>query len=398
MTNYRQTLWITGMIISGLWLGPLKGQTDYRTLHRDALVVDCHSDVLLQILRGQNFLKRSDWGHIDLVRLQEGQVDVQFFAVWPNPDLYKPDKMYEQALNLIALFTSTMAKCKNQIEPARSPREIEQLAGQGKIAACLALEGGSAIENDLQKLENLYDLGVRYMTLTWIDSPDWASSAQDEVSATYQGVRGLSDFGKQVVQTMNRLGMMIDVSHSGEKTFWDVLQTTTRPVIASHSCVYALAPHVRNLKDDQIMAISKNGGFIGVNFYPGYLDTAFEQKYSRLRKAAAAHLDSIKTEFGQNYLGYRKYQEKYYQELCKDIRPDLSLIVDHIGYIINLVGDDYVGLGSDFDGITITPRGLEDVSKMPELTRIMVERGWSRERIYKILGGNFMRVFKAVQQ
>jgi membrane dipeptidase len=148
--------------------------------------------------------------------------------------------------------------------------------------------------------------------------------------------------------------MMIDLSHSGEKTFWDVLQTTTKPVIASHSCVYALAAHVRNLKDDQIIAISKNGGYIGINFYPGYLDVEFEKKYSRLRKSAAAHLDSLKTEFGQNYTGYRKYQEKYYQELCKDIRPDLALIIDHIEYVVNLVGDDYVGLGSDFDGITIS--------------------------------------------
>lgn len=398
MKNNKPPLWLSWIILSCLWLNPLNGQMDYHTLHKEALVVDCHSDVILQILRGQNFLKRSDWGHIDLVRLQEGQVDVQFFAAWPNPDLYKPDKMYEQTLNLIALFTKTMSRCNGQIELAHSAQEIEQLVSQGKIAACLCVEGGSAIENDLQKLENLYNLGARYMTLTWMDSPDWASSAQDEVSADYQGVRGLSDFGKQVVLTMNRLGMMIDLSHSGEKTFWAVLQTTTRPVIASHSCVHALAPHVRNLKDDQIVAISKNGGFIGINFYPGYLDVEFEKKYSRLRKAAAAHLDSLKTEFGQNYMGYRKYQERYYQELCRDIRPDLSLIVDHIEYVINLVGDDYVGLGSDFDGITISPRGLEDVSKMPELTRIMLERGFSRERIYKILGGNFMRVFKAVQQ
>jgi membrane dipeptidase len=176
MKNNKPTFWFAWIAISCLWLSPVNGQTDYRTLHKAALVVDCHSDVLLQILRGQNFLKRSDWGHIDLVRLQEGQVDVQFFAAWPNPDLYKPDKMYEQTLNLIALFTKTMNSCNGQIELARSPQEIERLAGQGKIAACLCVEGGSAIENDLQKLENLYDLGARYMTLTWIDSPDWASS------------------------------------------------------------------------------------------------------------------------------------------------------------------------------------------------------------------------------
>jgi len=372
-------------------------QTDYREIHRDALVVDLHCDVLLQILRGRDFTTRSDWGHVDLPRLQESGVDVEFFALWPNPELYKPDRMFEQTLNLIALFTSTMNKSHNQIELARSAQEINRLVNQGKIAACLGLEGGSALENDLQKLEKLYTLGVRYLCLTWNDSPDWASSAQDEVSAAYQGVRGLSEFGKQVVLLMNKMGMMVDVSHSGEKTFWDVIQTSSKPIIASHSCVYALAPHVRNLKDQQIKAIAQSGGMIGINFYAGYLDTNFDHRLARIRQSTSAYLDSIKETYGQNIAGYRKYQEKYYLNLCRNIRPDISLIVDHMEYIINLVGDDYVGLGSDFDGFSVPPRGLDDVSFLPELTRIMLERGFTRERIFKILGGNFMRVFNAVQ-
>jgi membrane dipeptidase len=383
-----------------LWcflLNPLHGQTDYHTVHKQALVVDAHSDVLLQILRGQNFVKRSSWGHVDLVRLQEGGVDVQFFAVWPNPELYKPDKMFEQTLNLIALFTTTMSRCGDQIGLARSAQDIFELTNQGKIAACLGVEGGTSIENDLQKLEKLYELGVRYLGLTWNDSPEWASSAQDEISPSFQGIRGLSEFGKQVVGTMNKLGMLIDLAHCGEKTFWDAIETSTKPVVVSHSCAYALAAHMRNLKDEQIMAIARNGGYIGINFYAGYLDLDFNRKFNWLRRSAETHLDSIRIEFGQNYTGYRKYQEKYYLDKCRDFRPDLNLIIDHIEYIINLVGDDYVGLGSDFDGIPVTPRGLEDVSKLPQLTRIMLERGFSRERINKILGGNFMRVFKAVQ-
>ena len=196
---------------------------------------------------------------------------------------------------------------------------------------------------------------------------------------------------------MNQMGMMVDVSHSGEKTFWDVIETSSKPIIASHSCVYALAPHVRNLKDEQIKAIAKNGGLIGINFYAGYLDKDFDNKFSQLRMSAMAHLDSMKEQFGQDVAGYRKYQQKYYLNLCRDIRPDVGRLVDHMEYIINLVGDDYVGLGSDFDGMSVPPRGLDDVSYLPEITRIMLERGFNRQRIFKILGGNFMRVFNAVQ-
>jgi len=375
----------------------VSGQLDYHTLHQEALVVDTHSDVLLQILRGQDFTRRSTLGHIDLVRLREGGVDVQFFAAWPNPELYKPDKMFTQTLNLIDLFDKTMNRCSGQIQLARSPQEIYDLVGSGKIAACLGVEGGTAIENDLQKLEQLYNRGVRYLTLTWNDSPDWASSAQDEMKPAYPGICGLSEFGRQVVLRLNELGMMVDVSHSGEKTFWDVIHISTKPVIASHSCVYALAPHVRNLKDDQIRAIAKSNGLICINFYAGYLDVTFDQKFNHLRKSSAAHMDSVKKQYAQDPSGYRKYQENYYRNQTRDFRPDLGKIVDHLEYIINLIGDDYVGLGSDFDGFMVSPAGLDDVSYLPELTRIMLERGFSSERIGKILGANFMRVFQAVQ-
>jgi membrane dipeptidase len=212
-----------------------------------------------------------------------------------------------------------------------------------------------------------------------------------------RGYRGLSEFGKQVVLLMNKLGMIVDVSHSGEQTFWDVIHTSNRPVIASHSCVYELAPHYRNLKDDQIRAIARSGGLIGINFYAGYLDKDFDNTFSQIRKQAAAHLDSMKEQFGNNFAGYRRYQEQYYLQRTRDIRPDISRLVDHMQYIINLVGDDYVGLGSDFDGVPVTPRGLDDTSFLPQLTRVMLERGFNQERIFKILGGNFMRVFRAVQ-
>ena len=200
----------------------------------------------------------------------------------------------------------------------------------------------------------------------------------------------------KVIHWMNDKGMIIDVSHSGEKTFWDVMEESKKPIIASHSCVYNLCAHYRNLSDDQIKAIGKNRGVIFINFYPGYLVNGFNRKYYALRKSSQAYMDSMKQVYGNDRLGYRKYRNNYLVERTKDFRPDIGRIVDHMDYIISLIGDDHIGLGSDFDGISIVPRGIDDASKMPEITRVMLERGYSTERIEKILGGNFMRVFREV--
>ena len=265
-----------------------------------------------------------------------------------------------------------------------------------KIAACIGIEGGTAIENDLTKLKIFYDRGARYLGLTWNDSPDWASSAKDEISADYQGQHGLSAFGKDVIRMMNRLGMIIDVSHSGDKTFADVMALTTKPIIASHSGVDGICPHYRNLSDSQLKLLKKNGGVVFINFYPGYLQSGFDHKYQQVLDQSEMYLDSVKQTFSGNYIGYRQFRAGYLAKEVAAFRPPVDRIVDHMDYIINLIGDDHVGLGSDFDGISITPAGIDDVSDMPQVTRVMVERGYSEERIKKILGGNFMRVFEAV--
>ena len=374
----------------------LFAQSDYMTLHQEALVVDTHTDVLLQVLRGADISKRLDYGHVDLIRLKEGGVDVQFFAIWPNPSLYGEGGMFNQSVRLIDRLEQLIADNQEKIILTRTPKEIEVAVKNGKIAACMGVEGGTAIENDLDKLSTFYDRGARYLSLTWNDSPKWASSAEDETSSEYEGQIGLNDFGRKVIQWMNHKGMIVDVSHSGEKTFWDVIEESTKPIIASHSCVYNLCSHYRNLKDDQIRAIGKNGGAIFINFYPGYLINGFNQKYSAIRKSSQALMDSMKQVYGSDYLGYRKYRGKYLSDQTSTIRPDIGRLVDHFDYIISLIGDDHVGLGSDFDGISIVPDGIDDVSKMPEITRVMMERGYSEDRIKKILGGNFMRVFREV--
>ena len=375
----------------------ISAQSNYQEIHKNALVIDSHADVLLQVLRGSDISKRTDYGQVDLVRLKEGGVDVQVFAVWPNPDKYGNGGMYKQCNRMIDALEEITKNNPEQIEIIRTPKEIEKVVDSEKIAAFIGIEGGTAIENDLNKLQHFYNRGVRYLGLTWNDSPDWATCAQDEVSPKYKGEKGLTGFGKSVIKKMNEIGMIIDVSHSGEKTFYDVIETSTKPIIASHSCVYSLANHYRNLKDDQLKALAKNGGAVFITFYPGYLDTNFDRQYNSFQKSSKTYLDSVQqTEYKGNYLGYRKWRTESFQKSTEDYRPTVSIIVDHMDYIINLIGDDFVGIGSDFDGISITPKGIEDVSKMPNITKEMVKRGYSEKRIRKILGGNFMRIFNEV--
>jgi membrane dipeptidase len=250
------------------------------------------------------------------------------------------------------------------------------------------------IEDDLNKLDTLYKRGARYLTLTHNIAPSWATSAADETTKSNMLHKGLTDFGKQVVQRMNQLGMLIDVSHAGDQTFWDIINTTTKPIIASHSSVYSLVPHRRNLKDDQIKAIAKNGGVIQVNFNPGFIDSSFDKKETAFLKNHAAENDSLmKSGMAEWYT--LDYLYKKYAAETNSMRPPLSMLIDHIEYIIKLVGVDYVGLGSDFDGINITPQQLDDVTTYPLITKALVEKGYSKKDIDKILGGNFLRVLKA---
>jgi membrane dipeptidase len=272
--------------------------------------------------------------------------------------------------------------------------EVLKAVKQRKSVAMLGVEGGHMIENNLSKLDSLYRRGVRYMTLTWNNSTPWATSANDETFNEDLKQKGLTDFGKQVVKRMNELGMLVDVSHVGEQTFKDVMKTTTKPVIASHSSVYQLCNHQRNLKDDQIKAIAENGGVIQVNFNPPFIDKGFAKKsdafFERHKEETDSLLKIVKDEWIVEYQLFRKYPEE-----ANEIRPPLSILIDHIDYIANLIGVDYVGLGSDFDGITITPLQLDDVTGFPFITKALLERGYSTHDIDKILGGNVLRVLKA---
>ncbi len=233
------------------------------------------------------------------------------------------------------------------------------------------------------------------MTLTWNNSTSWATSALDETTkADSLPYKGLTDFGKQIVRRMNELGMLVDISHVGEQTFWDVINTSTKPVIASHSCAWALCPVPRNMKDDQIKAVGKNGGVIDINFYSGFLDSSYMRRKDLFLAAHAKERDSLQ-QLKWVYYDIEGWLSKKYAAEANELRPPLSLMIDHIDHIVQLAGVDHAGLGSDFDGIDSAPRELNDVSDMPLITKALLERGYSKKDIKKILGGNFIRVFKA---
>jgi membrane dipeptidase len=259
----------------------------------------------------------------------------------------------------------------------------------------MGVEGGHMIEDNMEYLDSLFRRGVRYMTLTWNNSTSWATSAMEETSHAFTVTPyGLTEKGKAIVRRMNQLGMLVDLSHVGERTFWDAIHTTTKPIICSHSSVYALCPVFRNLKDDQIKAVGANGGVIQVNFYSGFLDSNYAPRVNRFLQRHRPELDSMTAVKAPQY-AINEYLSKKYPQETDSLRAPLSLVLDHIDYIVRLIGPDHVGLGSDFDGIESPPQQLDDVSTYPLITRELLKRGYKKEDIIKILGGNFIRVLKA---
>ncbi len=330
----------------------LTGQTHadviLETVHNRAFMIDLHNDVMEWVQQGYQIAgPRPDKAHhTDLPGMKQGGLDAQMISIWIDPA--DASNFYKRTTADIDLFDAQMAANPSLIAQARTTGEIQALAAKGKIAAVLGLEGGHSIENDLAKLISLYNRGIRYLTITWNNSTPWATSAQDAASAT----KGLSEFGKQVIRTLDSLGVIIDVSHTGVKTIDDILAISKNPIIASHSGAWALNHHYRNLTDAQIKAIAARGGVVGVVFYPPFLSST-----------SKATIDTV---------------------------------VRHIDYIRTLVGVDCIAIGSDFDGIEVWPVGLENVTKYPDLTMALLKYGYTPADVRKILGANYMRVFQAV--
>jgi len=326
--------------------------------------------------------------------MMDGGVDVQIFSIFCGPEQQHPYLFANRQMDSVYEWAR---RNPDKMVIVKNPAQLKQAVKEKKLAAMTGVEGGHMIEDKLENLDTLFERGARYMTLTWNNSTSWATSAADETTrGDSLKHKGLTEFGKQVVKRMNELGMLIDVSHVGEQTFWDAINTSTKPIIASHSCVWNLCPHRRNLKDEQIKAIGKNGGVIHLNFYSGFIDSNYEKKVNAF---LAGHKDEVDALIKQNKQpDYAKMMvgEKY-SDTLKSFRAPLSSLLDHLDYIVKLIGVDHVGLGSDFDGIEAPPLELNGVEDFPLVTKALMERGYSKKDINKILGGNFLRVFKKAQ-
>lgn len=326
---------------------------DVKSFHKSLTVCDTHCDTAMRMIEGFDITSKSDTGHVDIPRLIEGGVDVQVFACW----IGKPGEIkgYYSALAgkmINAIFTQ-FGKNFNAIEPILKYSDIQKANQAGKIAGIIGIEGGQAIEDNLYMLDVFYGLGVRIMTIVW-GSTNWADASREP-----EKFNGLTDFGKDVIKEMNRLGMIVDVSHSSDKTTWDVLDISTEPIIASHSSAQAVCGHPRNVNDDLIKAISKAGGVICINFCPEFLDEDY-WKGSRTEP------------------------------------PTLEKVVEHIEHIADVGGIDCVGIGSDYDGMGPAPKDLENVSKLSNITKKLLEKGYKNDEVAKVMGGNFLRVFEKV--
>jgi membrane dipeptidase len=361
-------------------------------IHGKAIVVDTHADTPMGMLReGFDIGKRSDKGHIDLIRMKEGGLDALFMAAYVSQSLADKNPAHT-ALELIDVIFQQVEANADKAGMAFSPQDIRKLHNEGKVAILIGMENGIPIEKSLRLLRMFYRLGVRYITLCHSGTNFICDSSTDKPKWD-----GVSDFGKKVIQEMNDLGMIIDVSHISDGSFWDVLELSKAPVIASHSCCRALSNAERNLTDDMIKALAKKGGVVQIAYVPDFLSQEYKEKSEKKRKELQPKIDELRKKYKDN-------QKELYAQIMKLYRqnpiplPPASIIVDHIDHVVKLVGADHVGLGSDFDGTFAVPEGLEDVTKLPIITYHLLKRGYSEEDIVKILGGNLLRVFEKVQK
>ena len=374
-----------------------------RQIHNSALIVDTHADTPQRFL-DQDFdigsTDPKDIGHISLDKAKKGNLGAEFFSIWVDPETNQGN-FAKHTFDLIDSVYTQAARHPDRMMMAFSPADIERAHREHKLAALMGIEGGHSIENDIHLLRDYYRLGVRYMTLSWSNTNEWADSSGDIDDPKVQHHNGLTEFGKQVVQEMNRLGMMVDISHVADKTFWDAIATTKAPVIASHSSARALVDAPRNMTDDMLKAVTKNGGVVQVNFFNGFDDADFRKAMEAQQKdqvaATQKYLDQLKAEGKPvNYVEVDRIEREW---MAKIPRPPLKSLIDHIDHIAKVAGIDHVGLGSDFDGVSgATPEGIDSAADLPKITQALLDRGYSAEDIRKILGGNLLRVFRDVER
>jgi membrane dipeptidase len=379
---------------------PTLAMTNPQTVHASAIVIDTHADTTQRLLDDNYDLASPlNGGHVNFDAAKKGNLGAEFFSIWVEPKLYE-GRYVQRTLDLIDSVYQQAAKHPDQMRMAYSPADIVAAHREHKLAALMGIEGGHSIDSDLRILRDYYRLGVRYMTLTWSNSNGWADSSGDANDASIPHTdSGLSDFGKDVVNEMNRLGMMIDISHVSDKTFYRTLTITKAPVIASHSSARALCNSPRNMTDDMLRAMKTNGGVVMVNFYSAFLSEDFRTAWMAQKperdKATQAVIDKARAEGRAATFAETDAIDKEYA--AKIPRPPLSALIDHIDHVAKVAGIDHVGLGSDFDGIPSMPEGLDSAADLPKITAALMQRGYTAADCNKILGGNFLRVFREVE-
>jgi membrane dipeptidase len=376
-------------------------------LHKQSIVIDTHNDITSPLLddrfdlgmRGDDPNAKTKT-HTDLRRMKAGGLGAEFFAVYVGKEFVgkKPSEgggAARRALDVIDVVKEQIRRHPESLEAASTSADIRRIVKSGKIAALMGIEGGHAIEDSLPALRMFYNLGVRYMTLTHTNTNDWADSEGDINNPSVNHHNGLTDFGREVVREMNRIGMMIDISHVADKTFYDVIATSQAPVIASHSSARAIADNPRNMSDDMLKALAKNGGVVMVNFYDGFLDP----RKAKLALQSRTIEDELKLKYPNDPKRVQGEIEAWRKANDPGKTP-LSVLIDHIEHIVKVAGIDHIGIGSDFDGVPLTglPEGMGDISKLPTITYELMKRGYSDADIRKFLGENLLRVMAAVER
>jgi len=389
---YKTSLSIFAVLTASVFFASCGGTkaVDTDRLHKDALVWDCHNDLAYRVLyEGLDIGDRLPGGHVDIPRLKEGSVDVQVVALFIQNYLY-PGKAADQALQLLEAMKANIEKNIDSVELARTGSDIERITSAGKIAIPIAIEGGHALEDNIDNLKMFSDLGVSSMTLTHNIHHGWADSGKGKPRWN-----GLNDLGRDVIREMNRLGLVIDCSHVSDKTFFDVIKTTEDPVIFSHSGCRAVNDHRRNVSDEMLRALKDNGGVIGIVFEVTFLSPSYYKAAKKLRAIGAPIFRKVPP---TEDMDLRVAIEHLSQgnDWPLEGKPSIEDLVDHIDHAVKIAGVDHVGLGADMYPRTPSPEGIRGVQDYPNITRTLKKRGYSDEDVKKIMGGNFLRIWKRV--
>ncbi len=371
-------------------------------VHDSAIVIDTHADTTQRLVdENYDLGDQLNGGNLNFDSAKKGNLGAEFFSIWVEPDLYKGHDA-RRTLELIDAVYQQAAKHPDRMRMAFSVADIEAAHREQKLGALMGIEGGHSIENSLSLLRIYYRLGVRYMTLTWSNSLDWANSSGDGGKpGVPHNPDGLAPFGKEVVLEMNRLGMMVDISHVADDTFWAAIKTTRAPVIASHSSARAISNAPRNMTDDMLRAVAKNGGVVQVNYYSAFISQAYRDASIAQQPEVDKATEELKARFKAEgkqvtYGDLEKLQREYADRIP---RPPLSALIDNIDHIAKVAGVDHVGLGSDFDGVSgQLPQGIDSAADLPKITAALLARGYSPADVHKILGGNLLRVFGEVEK